>query len=31
MIDSDKKLIEDALNEAVEDMKKTKQENSAKE
>ncbi len=31
MIDSDKKLIEDALNEAVEDMKKIKQENSVKE
>lgn len=31
MIDSDKKLIEDALNEAVEDMKIKKQENSAKE
>ena len=31
MIDSDKKLVEDALNEAVEDMKIKKQENSLKE
>ena len=31
MIDSDKKLVEDALNEAVEDMKIKKQENSHKE
>ena len=30
MIDSDKKLVEDALNEAVEDMKIKKQENSLK-
>ena len=31
MMDSDKKLVEDALNEAVEDMKIKKQENSLKE
>ena len=31
MIDSDKKLVEDALNEAVEDMKIKKQDNSLKE
>ena len=31
MIDSDKKLVEDALNEAVEDMKIKKQENRLKE
>lgn len=31
MIDNDKKLVEDALNEAVEDMKIKKQENSLKE
>lgn len=31
MIDSDKKLVEDALNEAVEDMKNKKQENALKE